>query len=139
MTALPFLSACLSFMISFFCTPKQLQPSCSQYREGEEYCILHHIQNGSYGDVFCVRDKRTGFECAAKRVSQDRVSHFSKIQMRTTQISAYCRPLISDPAESLQQRGGEHVERSQLSSRRRALWGCEGGAQRCALYGPEDR
>ncbi|XP_024913828.1 uncharacterized protein LOC103381633 isoform X2 [Cynoglossus semilaevis] len=48
----------------------QLQPRGCQYREGEEYSILHHIQNGSYGDVFCVQDKRTGFKCAAKRVSQ---------------------------------------------------------------------
>lgn len=48
---------------------KQLQPSGGQYREGEEYCILHHVQNGSYGDVFCVQDTATGFTCAAKRVS----------------------------------------------------------------------
>lgn len=47
---------------------KQLQPSGCQYREGEEYCLLHHIRNGSYGDVFCVRDTTTGFTCAAKRV-----------------------------------------------------------------------
>lgn len=47
---------------------KQLQPSRCQYREGEEYRILRHIQNGSYGDVFCVRDAATGFTCAAKRV-----------------------------------------------------------------------
>ncbi|XP_034415235.1 mitogen-activated protein kinase kinase kinase 14-like [Cyclopterus lumpus] len=52
----------------------QLQPGGCRYREGEEYCVLHHIQNGSYGDVFCVRDKRTGFKCAAKRIP---LSHFS--------------------------------------------------------------
>ncbi|XP_070783542.1 mitogen-activated protein kinase kinase kinase 14 [Enoplosus armatus] len=52
----------------------QLQPSSCQYREGEEYCVLHHIQSGSYGDVFCVRDKRTGFECAAKRIPLSRLS-----------------------------------------------------------------
>lgn len=46
-------------------------------------------------------------------------------------------PLISDPGESLQQWGGEHVERSQLSSRGGALWGCEGGTQHCALHGLE--
>ncbi|XP_075314337.1 uncharacterized protein map3k14b [Odontesthes bonariensis] len=51
-----------------------LRPNSSRYREGEEYCVLHHIQNGSYGDVFCVRDRRTGFKCAAKRVP---LSHFS--------------------------------------------------------------
>ncbi|XP_058476595.1 serine/threonine-protein kinase pakF [Solea solea] len=59
---------------------EQLQPSSCQYREGEEYCILHHIQNGSYGDVFCVRDKRTGFECAAKRIP---LSHFSGEEVST--------------------------------------------------------
>ncbi|XP_072230077.1 uncharacterized protein [Leuresthes tenuis] len=51
-----------------------LRPNSSQYREGEEYSVLHHIQNGSYGDVFCVRDRRTRFKCAAKRVP---LSHFS--------------------------------------------------------------
>ncbi|XP_051273338.1 mitogen-activated protein kinase kinase kinase 14 isoform X1 [Dicentrarchus labrax] len=58
----------------------QLQPSSCQYREGEEYHILHHIQNGSYGDVFCVRDKGTGFECAAKRLP---LSHFSSEEVST--------------------------------------------------------
>ncbi|XP_026170942.1 uncharacterized protein map3k14b isoform X2 [Mastacembelus armatus] len=57
-----------------------LQPHSSQYREGEEYCILRHIQNGSYGDVFCVRDSRTGFECAAKRIP---LSHFSSEEVST--------------------------------------------------------
>ncbi|XP_034716508.1 uncharacterized protein LOC117937009 [Etheostoma cragini] len=58
----------------------QLQPSSCQYREGEEYCIVHNIQNGSYGDVFCVRDKRTGFQCAAKRIP---LSHFSSEEVST--------------------------------------------------------
>ncbi|XP_034425768.1 uncharacterized protein LOC117752515 isoform X2 [Hippoglossus hippoglossus] len=59
----------------------RLQPSGQcRYREGEEYFVLHHIQNGSYGDVFCVRDKRTGFECAAKRIP---LSHFSREEVST--------------------------------------------------------
>ncbi|CAJ1081446.1 mitogen-activated protein kinase kinase kinase 14 [Xyrichtys novacula] len=58
----------------------QLQPSSCRYREGEEYSVLHHIQNGSYGDVFCVRDKRTGFKCAAKRIP---LSHFSSEEAST--------------------------------------------------------
>ncbi|XP_039991834.1 uncharacterized protein LOC120794657 [Xiphias gladius] len=58
----------------------QLRPSSSQYREGEEYHVAHHIQNGSYGDVLCVRDKRTGFECAAKRIP---LSHFSGEEVST--------------------------------------------------------
>lgn len=45
-----------------------LQAKNSEYREGQEYSVLRHIQNGSYGDVFSVRDKQTGFTCAAKRV-----------------------------------------------------------------------
>lgn len=57
-----------------------LQPRGSQYREGREYCILQHIQNGSYGDVFSVQDKRTGFTCAAKRIS---ISHFSSEEVST--------------------------------------------------------
>ncbi|XP_028332115.1 mitogen-activated protein kinase kinase kinase 14 [Gouania willdenowi] len=47
----------------------KLQPRGCEYREGEEYNILHHIQNGSYGDVFSVRDTSTGFKCAAKRIA----------------------------------------------------------------------
>ncbi|XP_065805721.1 mitogen-activated protein kinase kinase kinase 14 isoform X1 [Labrus bergylta] len=58
----------------------QLQPDNCQYREGEEYCVLHHIQNGSYGDVFCVQDKKSGFKCAAKRIP---LSHFSSEEVST--------------------------------------------------------
>ncbi|AWP18126.1 putative mitogen-activated protein kinase kinase kinase 14-like [Scophthalmus maximus] len=57
-----------------------LQPRRCRYREGEEYCVLHHVHNGSYGDVFCVRDKATGFECAAKRIP---LSHFSREEVST--------------------------------------------------------
>ncbi|XP_061564713.1 STE20-like serine/threonine-protein kinase isoform X2 [Cololabis saira] len=57
-----------------------LRPSGCQYRDGEEYSVLHHIQNGSYGDVFCVRDIRTGFKCAAKRIP---LSHFSSEELST--------------------------------------------------------
>ncbi|KAM3592702.1 uncharacterized protein V6R79_023785 [Siganus canaliculatus] len=60
---------------------QQLEPSSScQYREEEEYSVLHHIQNGSYGDVFCVRDKRTGFHCAAKKIP---LSRFSSEEVQT--------------------------------------------------------
>ncbi|XP_056152682.1 mitogen-activated protein kinase kinase kinase 14 [Lampris incognitus] len=58
----------------------KLQPHEGKYREGKEYCTLHHIQNGSYGDVYCIRDKRTGFECAAKRIA---LSHFSREEVST--------------------------------------------------------
>ncbi|XP_056306116.1 uncharacterized protein LOC130218104 isoform X1 [Danio aesculapii] len=53
----------------FLFHPKQfLQVKNSEYREGREYSFLRHIQNGSYGDVFSIRDKQTGFTCAAKRI-----------------------------------------------------------------------
>ncbi|XP_055005824.1 mitogen-activated protein kinase kinase kinase 14 isoform X2 [Boleophthalmus pectinirostris] len=57
-----------------------LQPRSFQYREGREYCVLHHIQNGSYGDVFSIQDKRTGFSCAAKRIP---ISRFSSEEVNT--------------------------------------------------------
>lgn len=47
---------------------KRLQPGGGRYREGGEYRLLRHIHNGSYGDVYRVRDAATGFTCAAKRV-----------------------------------------------------------------------
>ncbi|XP_050954827.1 uncharacterized protein LOC127156135 [Labeo rohita] len=55
----------------FLFHPKQfLQVKNSEYREGREYSFLRHIQNGSYGDVFSIRDKQTGFTCAAKKVAE---------------------------------------------------------------------
>ncbi|XP_072312576.1 mitogen-activated protein kinase kinase kinase 14 isoform X2 [Eucyclogobius newberryi] len=57
-----------------------LQPRSFQYREGHEYCVLHNIQNGSYGDVLTVQDKRTGFTCAAKRIP---ISRFSSEEVNT--------------------------------------------------------
>ncbi|XP_046888174.1 mitogen-activated protein kinase kinase kinase 14 isoform X1 [Hypomesus transpacificus] len=59
---------------------KELRVCKSEYREGKQYHILHHIQNGSFGDVFCVQDKSTGFECAAKRIP---LSHFSSEEVST--------------------------------------------------------
>ncbi|KTG01779.1 hypothetical protein cypCar_00026215 [Cyprinus carpio] len=53
----------------FLFHPKKfLQVKNSEYREGREYSFLRHIQNGSYGDVFSIRDKQTGFTCAAKKI-----------------------------------------------------------------------
>ncbi|KAI7792296.1 STE20-like serine/threonine-protein kinase [Triplophysa rosa] len=53
----------------FLFHPKQfLQAKSSRYRESLEYSVLRHIQNGSYGDVFSIRDKQTGFTCAAKKI-----------------------------------------------------------------------
>ncbi|XP_031430648.2 uncharacterized protein LOC105901290 isoform X3 [Clupea harengus] len=47
---------------------KLLQPRDLQYRDGQQYSLLQHIQNGSYGDVFSAVDLNTGFKCAAKKV-----------------------------------------------------------------------
>ncbi|KAG7277602.1 hypothetical protein CRUP_013920 [Coryphaenoides rupestris] len=57
-----------------------LQPAGWMYREGLEYDSLRHIQNGSYGDVVCIQDRKTGFQCAAKRVAQ---RHFSSEELST--------------------------------------------------------
>lgn len=108
---------------------KQLQPSCYQYREGREYCVLHHINSGSYADVFCVQDKRTGFQCAAKKVRMLHECHLLYIfgTLKTKHFSLCCG-LISGAIESLQQWGGEHMERSRLCPSGRALRRSEGGA-----------
>ncbi|XP_076826454.1 uncharacterized protein map3k14b [Brachyhypopomus gauderio] len=63
---------------------KFLQAKNSEYREGREYSLLRHIQNGSYGDVFSIRDKQTGFTCAAKKIplcsfSWEEVSIWSRL------------------------------------------------------------
>ncbi|XP_064170487.1 mitogen-activated protein kinase kinase kinase 14-like isoform X1 [Anguilla rostrata] len=47
---------------------EKLQPNDYEYREGRDYSVLQHIQNGSYGDVYSVQDNRTGFKCAAKKI-----------------------------------------------------------------------
>ncbi|XP_061079369.1 mitogen-activated protein kinase kinase kinase 14-like [Conger conger] len=47
---------------------EKLQANQYEYKEGRDYSLLQHIRNGSYGDVYSVRDNRTGFRCAAKRI-----------------------------------------------------------------------
>ncbi|KAG9350173.1 hypothetical protein JZ751_026526 [Albula glossodonta] len=47
---------------------EQLQSKDFEYREGQEYTQLSPIQNGSFGDVYSVRDNSTGFKCAAKKI-----------------------------------------------------------------------
>lgn len=47
--------------------------------------------------------------------------------------------VLSGPTRSLQQPGGERVERSQLPPGGGALWGRQGGPQRRALHGAEAR
>ncbi|XP_054622864.1 mitogen-activated protein kinase kinase kinase 14 isoform X2 [Dunckerocampus dactyliophorus] len=55
-----------------FLLHNKLRPSSWRYREGEEYSVLRHIHSGSYGDVLCVRDKTSGFTCAAKKLPLSR-------------------------------------------------------------------
>ncbi|KAL4660532.1 mitogen-activated protein kinase kinase kinase 14-like [Arapaima gigas] len=40
-----------------------------EYREGRDFSLINHIQSGSYGDVYSVRDNSTGFTCGAKKIS----------------------------------------------------------------------
>ncbi|KAL2101190.1 hypothetical protein ACEWY4_002951 [Coilia grayii] len=50
---------------------EELNPMDYEYREGREYSSSL-IKSGSYGDVCHIRDKSTGFECAAKKVPLER-------------------------------------------------------------------
>ncbi|XP_066554741.1 mitogen-activated protein kinase kinase kinase 14 isoform X1 [Amia ocellicauda] len=50
---------------------ESLKPMNSEYREGREYTVINHIQNGSFGEVYKVRDNSTGFQCAAKKILMD--------------------------------------------------------------------
>ncbi|XP_061089232.1 mitogen-activated protein kinase kinase kinase 14 [Conger conger] len=47
---------------------EKLQAKDFEYREGQEYTRLNPIQNGSFGDVYRMRDNSTGFTCAAKKI-----------------------------------------------------------------------
>ncbi|XP_018597653.2 mitogen-activated protein kinase kinase kinase 14 [Scleropages formosus] len=47
---------------------EQLRHRNYEYREGREFSLIAHIQSGSYGDVYSMRDNSTGFRCAAKKI-----------------------------------------------------------------------
>ncbi|RXM98221.1 Mitogen-activated protein kinase kinase kinase 14 [Acipenser ruthenus] len=51
---------------------QNLKPVNYEYKEGHEYTVCSHIQNGAFGEVYCVKDNSTGFQCAAKRIPLDR-------------------------------------------------------------------
>lgn len=53
---------------------KKLNPNNYEYREGRDYEVCDLIKQGSYGDVFSIRDKSTGFICAAKKVALKKFS-----------------------------------------------------------------
>lgn len=51
-----------------------LQPVNSEYREGREYEQCRFLKQGSFGEVYSIKDKGTGFICAAKKVPLENFS-----------------------------------------------------------------
>ncbi|XP_010872873.2 mitogen-activated protein kinase kinase kinase 14 isoform X1 [Esox lucius] len=47
---------------------ENLEPVNYEYREGKDYSLCHPIKSGSYGEVYSVRDNRTHFRFAAKKI-----------------------------------------------------------------------
>ncbi|XP_067274929.1 mitogen-activated protein kinase kinase kinase 14 [Pseudorasbora parva] len=62
-----------------------LQPVNFEYREGREYERCRFLKQGSFGEVYSIKDKGTGFMCAAKKVplvsfSSEEVGSWSALQ-----------------------------------------------------------
>lgn len=62
-----------------------LQPVNYEYREGREYERCKFLKQGSFGEVYSIKDKGTGFICAAKKVplvnfSTEEVGTWSALQ-----------------------------------------------------------
>ncbi|KAJ8251791.1 hypothetical protein GJAV_G00225480 [Gymnothorax javanicus] len=51
---------------------EKLQPNDYEYREGRDYSIEEHLGSGSYGDIYSVRDNKTNYKCAAKKIPRSR-------------------------------------------------------------------
>uniref|UniRef100_W5UC87 Mitogen-activated protein kinase kinase kinase 14 n=1 Tax=Ictalurus punctatus TaxID=7998 RepID=W5UC87_ICTPU len=47
---------------------EELQPQDYEYREGRDYELCDFLKEGSFGLVYSIRDKTSGFVCAAKKV-----------------------------------------------------------------------
>ncbi|XP_011476291.1 mitogen-activated protein kinase kinase kinase 14 [Oryzias latipes] len=47
----------------------KIQPVDSEYKEGSEYTLTHFIKQGSYGEVRCAQDVKTGFKFAVKKIA----------------------------------------------------------------------
>ncbi|KAM9456893.1 mitogen-activated protein kinase kinase kinase 14 isoform 2-T4 [Clarias gariepinus] len=47
---------------------EELQPQDYEYREGRDYELRDLLKQGSFGTVYSIRDKSSGFVCAAKKV-----------------------------------------------------------------------
>lgn len=115
--------------------------------------MLRHVQNGSYGDVFSMRDKQTGFTCAAKRVRfldssflecDWKINHFRV--MNSNLVLIFLCVLFShiiqsnlpsaDSSKQFQLGGSGDLEQVGLTARPSALRGCTRGPQRHSLHGP---
>ncbi|XP_026772509.3 mitogen-activated protein kinase kinase kinase 14 [Pangasianodon hypophthalmus] len=51
---------------------EELQPQDYEYREGRDYELCDLLKQGSFGVVYSIRDKSSGFVCAAKKVPLER-------------------------------------------------------------------
>ncbi|KAK2829638.1 hypothetical protein Q7C36_017628 [Tachysurus vachellii] len=51
---------------------EELQPQDYEYREGRDYELCDLLKQGSFGEVYSIRDKSSGFVCAAKKVPLER-------------------------------------------------------------------
>ncbi|XP_060758046.1 mitogen-activated protein kinase kinase kinase 14 [Neoarius graeffei] len=51
---------------------EELQPQDYEYREGRDYECCDLLKQGSFGVVYSIRDKSSGFVCAAKKVPIER-------------------------------------------------------------------
>ncbi|XP_066498120.1 mitogen-activated protein kinase kinase kinase 14 [Hoplias malabaricus] len=64
---------------------EELKPQNFEYREGKDYEVCELINQGSYGDIYSIKDKSSGFVCAAKKVplkkfSTEEVGSWSALQ-----------------------------------------------------------
>lgn len=102
------------------------------------WCVLHPGQK--HWIQMCCQECESFIK--SRRASSKKYSPAAKnpemlISFKLHCCSAHCCLSISDSTESLQLRGGEHVERSELSSSCGAVWCCEGGDEHRALHGSE--
>ncbi|KAJ7992395.1 hypothetical protein DPEC_G00278080 [Dallia pectoralis] len=53
---------------------EKIEPVNYEYREGKDYTVFQSVKSGSYGEVYSVRDNRTHFRFAAKKILLERFS-----------------------------------------------------------------
>ncbi|XP_026885589.2 mitogen-activated protein kinase kinase kinase 14 isoform X1 [Electrophorus electricus] len=64
---------------------EELRPDNYEYREGRDYDVCDVLKQGSYGELYSIRDRTSGFTCAAKKVllqsfSTEEVGSWSVLQ-----------------------------------------------------------